>query len=65
MAEEAVLGYLENHELIVDSGEFSVEHGIAHEELVNVIKSLNGFQFVIAQVYFFFLSIRLEMKVMV
>lgn len=49
MAEDAVLGYLENHEQIVNSGDFSVDHGIDHKELVNVIKSLNGFQFVIAQ----------------
>ncbi|KVI08535.1 Aminoacyl-tRNA synthetase, class II [Cynara cardunculus var. scolymus] len=49
MAEEAVLGFLEKNELITDSGEFAVEQGISHDEIVNVIKSLNGFRFVDAQ----------------
>ncbi|MFS8018684.1 putative phenylalanine--tRNA ligase [Helianthus anomalus] len=49
MAEEAVLGFLEHNEEIVDSGEFAVEKGINHEEIVNVVKSLNGFGFVVAQ----------------
>ncbi|KAJ0464475.1 putative pheRS, DNA binding domain 1 [Helianthus annuus] len=49
MAEEAVLGFLEKNEEIKDSGEFAVEKGISHEEIVNVIKSLNGFRFVDAQ----------------
>ena len=60
MAEEAVLGFLEKNEQITDSGEFAVEQGISHEEIVNVIKSLNGFRFVDAQVSFF--SNLLEMK---
>ncbi|PWA50890.1 Aminoacyl-tRNA synthetase, class II [Artemisia annua] len=49
MAEEAVLGYLEHNELIKDSGEFAVEKGISHDEIVNVIKSLNGYKYVIAK----------------
>nr|XP_043628892.1 phenylalanine--tRNA ligase alpha subunit, cytoplasmic [Erigeron canadensis] len=49
MAEEAVLGYLQKHEQIVDSGAFAAEQGISHDEIVNAIKSLNGFGFVVAQ----------------
>ncbi|XP_027354191.1 phenylalanine--tRNA ligase alpha subunit, cytoplasmic isoform X3 [Abrus precatorius] len=49
MAEEAVLGYLENNEEIGDSGEFAAELGIDHNEIVNVIKSLHGFRYVDAQ----------------
>ncbi|CAI9765512.1 unnamed protein product [Fraxinus pennsylvanica] len=49
MAEEAVLGYLEENEEISDSGKFSEEKGISHDEIVNVIKSLNGFRLVDAQ----------------
>ncbi|KAJ9152697.1 hypothetical protein P3X46_026233 [Hevea brasiliensis] len=33
MAEEAILGYLENHEEISDSGEFAAERGIDHAEI--------------------------------
>ncbi|PIN24593.1 Phenylalanine--tRNA ligase [Handroanthus impetiginosus] len=49
MAEEAVLGYLEKNEEILDSGNFAEEKGISHDEIVNVIKSLNGFRLVDAQ----------------
>ncbi|KAI3798557.1 hypothetical protein L1987_33834 [Smallanthus sonchifolius] len=49
MAEEAVLGFLEKNDEIKDSGDFAAEKGISHEEIVNVIKSLNGFRFVDAQ----------------
>ncbi|KAK6159663.1 hypothetical protein DH2020_003044 [Rehmannia glutinosa] len=49
MAEEAVLGYLEKNEEISDSGKFAEEKGISHDEIVNVIKSLNGFRLVDAQ----------------
>nr|KAJ0221892.1 hypothetical protein LSAT_V11C200073720 [Lactuca sativa] len=49
MAEEAVLGFLEKNEQIIDSGVFAEEQGISHDEIVNVIKSLNGFRFVEAQ----------------
>lgn len=49
MAEEAVLGYLEKNEQIADSGVFAEEQGISHEEIVNIIKSLNAFRFVEAQ----------------
>ncbi|KAG8375032.1 hypothetical protein BUALT_Bualt10G0057400 [Buddleja alternifolia] len=49
MAEEAVLGYLEKNEEIPDSGIFAEEKGISHDEIVNVVKSLNGFRLVDAQ----------------
>ncbi|PNY11964.1 putative phenylalanine-tRNA ligase alpha subunit-like protein [Trifolium pratense] len=49
MAEEAVLGYLETNEEIIDSGEFAAQRGIDHNEIVNVIKSLHGFRYVDAQ----------------
>nr|GLL49665.1 phenylalanine--tRNA ligase alpha subunit, cytoplasmic [Ipomoea trifida] len=49
MAEDAVLGFLEKNEEILDSGKFSEEKGISHDEMVNAINSLNGFGFVIAQ----------------
>ncbi|XP_028105274.1 phenylalanine--tRNA ligase alpha subunit, cytoplasmic-like, partial [Camellia sinensis] len=48
IAEEVVLGFLENDE-ISDSGEFASERGIDHQELTNIIKSLHGFRFVNAQ----------------
>ncbi|XP_030470434.1 phenylalanine--tRNA ligase alpha subunit, cytoplasmic-like [Syzygium oleosum] len=46
MAEEAILGFLENHDEIADSGEFAAAHGIDHNEVVNVIKSLHGFRYI-------------------
>lgn len=49
MAEDAVLGFLEKNEEIADSGKFADEKGISHDEIVNVIKSLNGFRLVDAQ----------------
>ncbi|KAL2460136.1 putative phenylalanine--tRNA ligase alpha subunit [Abeliophyllum distichum] len=49
MAEEAILGYLEKNEEISDSGKFAEEKGISHDEIVNVIKSLNGFRLVDAE----------------
>ncbi|KAK3024772.1 hypothetical protein RJ639_044933 [Escallonia herrerae] len=49
MAEEAVLGFLEKNEEITDSGQFADERGLSHDEIVNVIKSLNGFRLVDAQ----------------
>ncbi|EXC17251.1 hypothetical protein L484_027438 [Morus notabilis] len=49
MAEEAILGYLETHDLISDSGVFAAERGIGHNEVVNIIKSLHGFRYVDAQ----------------
>lgn len=51
MAEEAILGYLENNELISDSGKFAAERGLDHNDVVNVIKSLHGFRYVDAQVF--------------
>jgi hypothetical protein len=54
MAEEAVLGYLQNNDEIKDSGEFAAERGIDHNEIVNVIKSLHGFRYVDAVVSNFF-----------
>ncbi|CAI8618730.1 unnamed protein product [Vicia faba] len=49
MAEEAVLGYLENNDQIIDSGEFASQRGIDHNEIVNTIKSLHGFRYVDAE----------------
>ncbi|XP_059462755.1 phenylalanine--tRNA ligase alpha subunit, cytoplasmic [Corylus avellana] len=49
MAEEAILGYLAKNEEIADSGEFAAKHGLDHDDVVNVIKSLHGFQYVDAQ----------------
>ncbi|GAB2295451.1 hypothetical protein Dimus_029618 [Dionaea muscipula] len=46
MAEDAILGSLETSEVISDSGVFAAEHGLDHNEVVNVIKSLHGFGFV-------------------
>ena len=56
MAEEAILGFLEKGQVISDSGVFASEHGIDHNDIVNVIKSLHGFRYVDAEVgpiYFF------------
>ena len=50
MAEEAILGYLEKNVEISDSGRFADEFGLDHNEVVNVIKSLNGFRYVDAEV---------------
>lgn len=52
MAEEAILTYLDKNELIVDSGEFAVEAGLGHEEVINAIKSLKGSKYVDTQVFF-------------
>ncbi|XAR55438.1 Phenylalanine--tRNA ligase [Bertholletia excelsa] len=49
MAEEAMLGFLEKNEEIADSGKFATQHGIGHQELTNIIKSLHGFRLVDAQ----------------
>lgn len=49
MAEEAILGYLEKNAEISDSGRFADEFGLDHNEVVNVIKSLNGFRYVDAE----------------
>lgn len=49
MAEEAILGYLGKNGEIADSGEFAAKHGLDHDEVVNVIKSLHGFRYVDAQ----------------
>lgn len=54
MAEEAILGYLQHNEQIVDSGVFGAERQLDHNDVVNVIKSLNGFRYVEAQVYHYF-----------
>lgn len=52
MAEEAILGYLEKNIEISDSGRFADEFGLDHSDVVNVIKSLNGFRYVDAEVQF-------------
>ncbi|KAF5448819.1 hypothetical protein F2P56_029318 [Juglans regia] len=49
MAEEAILGYLAKNQEIADSGEFAAQHGLNHDDVVNVIKSLHGFRYVDAQ----------------
>ncbi|KAM7510793.1 hypothetical protein LguiB_009668 [Lonicera macranthoides] len=49
MAEEAVLGFLEKNDKISDSGQFAADQGINHDEIVNIIKSLNGFRLVDAK----------------
>ncbi|KFK30504.1 hypothetical protein AALP_AA7G270700 [Arabis alpina] len=49
MAEEAILGFLNNNEEITDSGQFSSELNLDHNEVVNVIKSLHGFRYIDVQ----------------
>nr|XP_027106659.1 phenylalanine--tRNA ligase alpha subunit, cytoplasmic-like [Coffea arabica]XP_027113478.1 phenylalanine--tRNA ligase alpha subunit, cytoplasmic-like [Coffea arabica] len=49
MAEEAVLRYLEKNEEISDSGKFAEDRGLSHDDILNIIKSLNGFRLVDAQ----------------
>ncbi|KAG7571663.1 Phenylalanyl-tRNA synthetase [Arabidopsis suecica] len=49
MAEEAILGYLLDNEEITDSGQFSAEHNLSHDEVVNVIKRLHAFGYVDCQ----------------
>ncbi|KAG7539843.1 Aminoacyl-tRNA synthetase class II [Arabidopsis thaliana x Arabidopsis arenosa] len=49
MAEEAILGFLQNNEQITDSGQFSAEFNVDHNEVVNVIKSLHGFRYIDVQ----------------
>lgn len=49
MAEDAILGYLATHEEIPDSGQFATQHGLQHNDVVNVIKSLHGFLYIDAQ----------------
>ncbi|GJX43768.1 phenylalanine--tRNA ligase alpha subunit, cytoplasmic [Tanacetum coccineum] len=49
MAQEAILTYLDKHEEIVDSGEFAVEAGLGHAEVINTIKSLKGSKYVVTQ----------------
>lgn len=50
MAEEAILGFLKNNDEIQDSGEFAVDHDLDHEQVKNVIKSLQGFGYIEAKV---------------
>lgn len=56
MAEEKILGYLAKNDEIVDSGGFAAQHGLDHDEVVNIIKSLHGFRYVDAQVPILLLS---------
>ncbi|KAL9246797.1 hypothetical protein vseg_020289 [Gypsophila vaccaria] len=49
MAEEAILGYLEKNDRIPDSGTFAIDFGLDHDDVVNVTKSLHGYELVIAQ----------------
>jgi phenylalanyl-tRNA synthetase alpha chain len=50
MAEEALLGFLQTEEQILDSQEFAASIGVRHTDLENVIKSLKGFEIVDVQV---------------
>ena len=50
MAEAAILGFLQNNESIPDSGKFAAELNLDHEEIKNVIKSLQGFRYIEAKV---------------
>lgn len=49
MADDAILGYLASHDEIPDSGLFASQHGLHHNDVVNVIKSLHGFRYIDAQ----------------
>ncbi|KAJ4890847.1 putative phenylalanine--tRNA ligase alpha subunit [Raphanus sativus] len=49
MAEAAILGFLQNNESIPDSGNFAAEHNLDHEEVKNVIKSLQSFRYIEAK----------------
>ncbi|OMP05206.1 Phenylalanyl-tRNA synthetase [Corchorus capsularis] len=49
MAEDAILGYLATHDEISDSGIFASQHGLQHNDVVNVIKSLHGFRYIDAE----------------
>ena len=49
-AEDAILGFLQSKEEISNSGDFASSLGIDHDVIVNAIKSLHGFEFVVAQV---------------
>ena len=51
MAEAAILGFLQNNESIPDSGNFAAELNLDHEEVKNVIKSLQGFRYIEAKVH--------------
>lgn len=48
-AEDAILGFLQSKEEISNSGDFASSLGIDHDVIVNAIKSLHGFEFVVAQ----------------
>nr|VDD12492.1 unnamed protein product [Brassica oleracea] len=50
MAEEAILGFLQNNDEIAHSGYFAAEHNLDHEEVKNVIKSLQAFRYIEAKV---------------
>ncbi|KAL1208145.1 Phenylalanine--tRNA ligase alpha subunit, cytoplasmic [Cardamine amara subsp. amara] len=49
MAEEAILKFLQNNEEIADSGQFSAEQNLDHNEVINVIKSLHAFLYIDAK----------------
>ncbi|EFH44076.1 predicted protein [Arabidopsis lyrata subsp. lyrata] len=49
MAERAILGFLQNNEQIPDSGLFSAEHNLDHDQVKNVIRRLQGFRYIDAQ----------------
>lgn len=43
------MGYLQKNEEIANSGEFATQHGLDHDEVVNTMKSLFGFQYLNVQ----------------
>uniref|UniRef100_A0A1D1YB38 phenylalanine--tRNA ligase n=1 Tax=Anthurium amnicola TaxID=1678845 RepID=A0A1D1YB38_9ARAE len=47
-AEDAILQFLQSNDEIADSHQFAATAGLQHGELENVIKSLHGFQLVVA-----------------
>ncbi|KAJ0239238.1 Phenylalanine--tRNA ligase alpha subunit [Hirschfeldia incana] len=49
MAEAAILGFLQYNESIPDSGTFAAEQNLDHEEVKNVVKSLQGFLYIEAK----------------
>ncbi|CAL9239406.1 unnamed protein product [Arabidopsis halleri] len=49
MAERPILGFLQNNEQIPDSGLFSAEHNLDHDQVKNVIRRLQGFRYIDAQ----------------
>ncbi|EOA25743.1 hypothetical protein CARUB_v10019105mg [Capsella rubella] len=47
--ERSILGFLQNSDQISDSGQFSSDHNLDHDQVKNVIKSLQAFRYIDAQ----------------